>query len=129
VTRPPWRAWTEEPWDATRNGALHRGGFLIGEMDEPSKADPGYASDVDVANAERAAAAVNALAGVRNPAAVPGALDALGRAWRALGHAAAALPAGDPAAEALRTELATLEEEVAHAVAALDADPADAGDR
>lgn len=75
--RPTWQTWTDEPWEPTLNGTLHSNGFYIGDMDAPGKEDPGYASDLDVANAARAAAAVNALAGVRRPQAVPAALAAL----------------------------------------------------
>lgn len=73
-----WRTWVPEPWDFTQNGTLHHRGNYIGEVDLPDKERPGYASDGDVATAERIAACVNALAGVRHPEALPEALDALG---------------------------------------------------
>ena len=59
------------------NGTIHRSGRYLGEMDEPDKEKPGYASDADVANAFRAVACVNALEGIRHPAAVAEALAAL----------------------------------------------------
>lgn len=109
-----WKKWTEEPWDATMNGTIHRSGRYLGEMDEPDKPKPGYASDADVANAFRAVECVNALSEVRTPAAVPAALDALTSCAAALRRVAVLL--GDD----VRPEIDGIAANAAAAIAALD---------